>query len=156
MNYTDVARIFGQRTRPLVYWDAQNLAPAVADVERYDSFIRNAVQQRVFPQWERPLFKAWVSQPNGGAAKKLQELHWRVSRFGKNCDEAICRESPADAGEKPQQSAVFLITRDGDYVDLIHKLQGWQVAVYLIAPNDASDDLVNAVGSANWIRLYLP
>ena len=144
--------IIGQRNCPLVYWDAQNLAPSVADVEEYDDCLVRAVRQFV-PQWENSLFKAWVSPGNKEVVKALRQREWTVKVAPDNCDTALIHAARSDAGQDPERTAVFIVSRDGDYVDLIRKLQEREVAVYLIAPRDASRSLVNAVGSANWIRL---
>ncbi len=145
--------VVGQRTRPLVYWDAQNLAPSADAVEQYDQFIEQAVKQRVWGNWEGEVFKAWVSQPSGQVAKKLRELGWRVPKSSADCDTAIHHQALSDVGQDPDNTIVFLITRDGDYAGLVEELRNRNVEVYLIASTDASHSLINTVGFGNLIRL---
>ena len=86
----------------------------------------------------------------------LMDLGWRVWEDEDNMDEDIIDQSRSDCGAEPEGTILVLITKDGDFADMIEELRAKGVRVYLMAPRDASDDLVEAVGDKRWIPLDAP
>ena len=149
---TSIANI-GLKNRPLVYCDAQNLPPSANRVVQYDQFITNAVRQRVPFRWDEEIFKAFVANPSGQAAKELRKRGWIVPKSSANCDRDVRHCALSDAGQAPDRSIVFLITQDTDFVTIIHELQSRGIEVYLIAPPDVSSKLRSAVDFMHFIAL---
>ena len=66
------------------------------------------------------------------------------------------RDARSLAGEKPRDTAIFLVAKDGDYVGLVNDLKAKGAQVYLVAPRDeASERLITAVGKKRLIPLAL-
>ena len=139
----------------LVYWDVQNLAPSSYNVADWDTLITEEVQRRV-PKAKRILFKAFSSPMHQLATNQLEKLEWRVWEDDGDWDEEIYDQAMSDAGQSPQRTVVFLITADGDHSETVEELHRRGVRVYLIAPSNASADLVRSVGKKRWICVRPP
>lgn len=140
------------RDTALVYWDIQNLAPSLANVDQWDDFIKSEVNRRV-PQVDRKLLKAFSNPTHQLATNQLEEKGWRVWEDYGDWDEEIYDQAMSDAGQYPRRTVVFLITTDGDHADTVEELKRRGVRVYLIAPSTASGALTSAVGTRRWIHL---
>ena len=55
----------------------------------------------------------------------------------------------SDAKEK----AVVLLTKDGDFANLIKEQKDKGIRVYLVSPANPSQKLIDAVGKQHWIEL---
>ncbi len=140
------------RDNVIVYWDIQNLAPTIHDIEDLHTFIRSEIRRRV-PRAKRILLKAFASPFHELATNQLQRKGWRVWEDYGEWDEEIYDQALSDAGQSPKQAVVFLITTDGNHSDTVQELRRRSVRVYLIAPPSASQALKDAVGIKRWIRL---
>ena len=67
-------------------------------------------------------------------------------------DEELIDQARSDAGQDPKATILVLITRDEQFIDLIDEMHKKGVRVYLIAPRDADDDLIEEVGRKRWIE----
>lgn len=137
------------RTTALVYWDMQNVAPGSKQVGQWEAAIEKAVKS-VCGQ-AVPTSKVFHSPDQQKAVDKLEG--WRKQVCDEDCDERIISQVRSDAGHNPSNTAVFLITRDRGYVNLIKEQRAKNVLVYVITPPNVSKKLVSAVGEEYLITL---
>ena len=140
-----------QRTRAVVMADFQNLGVSTQNVQAFNDFVRNEVHRRV-PGATTTLFKAFSGPHQSAATDRLQSLGWRIWEDPGNWDDDIAQQAKSDCGADPQSSVLFLITRDGDFAELINELKRRGVRVYLLAHPDANQNLLTAVGSRRVIQ----
>ena len=140
-----------QRTRAVVMADFQNLGVSTQNVQAFNDFVRQEVSRRV-PGATTTLFKAFSSPHQSEATDRLQSLGWRIWEDSDNWDDDIAQQAKSDCGADPQSNALFMITRDGDFADLINELKRRGVRVYLIAHSNANQNLLNAVGTRRVIQ----
>ena len=136
------------RTAARIYWDMQNVAPSKQQAARWDRTVRDSIKQMT-PK-ARAKFRAYTN-PNQKAGSLLQG--WSIVETTENCDEQIITQVRRDTAQNPNTKAIFLITRDRGYVNLIKEQRAKNVAVYVITPPNVSKKLVSAVGEEYLVTL---
>ena len=136
----------------VVMLDFQNSGVSATDVPKFDDWIRDKVAPFRSDNTNE-LFKAFCSPYQQGAAEKLRGLKWRIMESAANSDQAIIHHAKSDCGHDPDNTTFVLISRDGDFADLIETLQDWGVSVYGAGPHGASSRLIQAVGSGRWWQM---
>ena len=130
------------RSIPLVYWDMQNVAPSTKQIGQWVATIEKAV--KAICGQAIPTCKVFYSPDQQKAVDQLKG--WRRQVCDEDCDERIVNQVRSDAGQNPSNTAVFLITRDRGYVNLIKEQRVKNVLAYVITPSNVSKKLVSAVG----------
>ena len=160
----DIPPDFFQRRRPmpkqgkgpsrlLVMWDFQNLGVRENRVTSLNSWLREEMDKR-FPGTSYRRFKAFSHPKQEAATDKLQELGWRVFEDDVDMDEEIANQSKSDCGHEPKDTILVLVTKDGDFKELVAASKRKGVTVYLVTPPQGhSQSLVQAIGGKNWIKL---
>lgn len=144
-------RAQNQRSRAVIMADFQNLGVSTQNVQAFNDFVRSEVNRRV-PGATSTIFKAFSSPHQSEATDGLQSLGWRIWEDESDWDDDIAQQAKSDCGADPQGIALFLITRDGDFVDLVNVLRRRGVRVYLLARPNANQNLLDAVGSRRVIQ----
>lgn len=138
------------RTIVWTLWDMQNVAPSAKAAAQMSAAIKEAVQKRESPAQ----FKGMVYYGPGQQQVASRLDGWRPSKCDGDCDKKIANDARSLAGEKPRDTAIFLVAKDRDYVGLVNDLKAKGAQVYLIAPRGgASGRLADAVGKDNVISL---
>ena len=127
--------------KAVVMADMQNLGVASRNVQKFTQYVREAVRSRADGQ--APILKAFVAPGQCGDA--LQQHKWRVWEDAGDWDADMAHQAKSDCGHNPSRTALFLVTKDGDFADLIKDLKGKGVQVYLMAPAGASKKLLDVV-----------
>ncbi len=138
------------RSRLVVAWDFQNLAISSIEVSEKNNLIREYLKQR-FPTISYSLYKVFSSSIHTPATDELSKLGWRIQEFDRDVDEELDSQVWSDCNQDAEDTIFILITRDGDFVDLIEDLRNKGVRVYLMAPEHSSQRLIEAVGKKGWI-----
>ena len=133
------------RYRLIVMWDYQNFGVSDNNVEEASHWVKNTLEKK-FTSTTYHRYKAFSSPYQSRSTDVLQSLGWRGWEDTQNMDEEIYDQCMSDCGQDPKATILVLITRDGDFADLIEELQVKGVRVYLLAPDNASQDLFEAVG----------
>lgn len=148
-----------KRTRLLVVWDFENLTALEQYVSNIDAWVREECEKR-FPTTTERTFKAFVRTSQWNLAirnttGKLDDLGWEVWEETDDVDEEIIHHSKSDCGHEPLRTILVLMTRDGDYVEMIGDLKAKGVRIYLLGV-EFGQDLVTAVGKKRLIELPSP
>lgn len=149
-----------KRTRLLVVWDFPNLAAHVQHVPDIDTWLRAECDKR-FPATNQRTFKAFVGATSGfgqfDPADTLLDRGWKVweEEEDEDLDETIIDHCKSDCGQDPLSTTLVLVTRDGEYAEMIEELKGQGVRVYLIGFG-CSQELATAVGEKRLIELPWP
>lgn len=138
------------RHRLIVMWDFQNVGVSSSDVTEVSKRIKESLIGK-FSSAKQPLFKAFGHPDQSDATDTLSKLGWRVWEDDADMDEEIIDQSRSDCGSEPGATILVLITKDGDFVELIDELKTKGVRVYLMAPETVSEDLVAIVGKKRYI-----
>ena len=138
------------RSRLIVSWDFQNLPLSWVDVEEQSKVIKDQLVKK-FPEVSYSLYKVFTSPQHSIAYNGLREQDWRIQEYNYNIDEELDTQSWSDCNHAPDDTIFVLITRDRDYVELIQELRKKGVMVFLIAPADGSQRLIETVGKRRLI-----
>lgn len=145
-----------QRTRLAMMWDFQNV-PLDAG-EAFDAwFYMDKFLDIAFPGVDEWDLKVYISWQNNEAVKNLRYLN--VSQVSYNVDSQIAQDirrfcnlpSPGGwrwgqtQGHDPKDTVLILVSKDGDFGDLLHEADQAGIDVYLWAPPGCSTDLLEAV-----------
>ena len=144
-----------QRTRLEMAWDFQNV-PLDPD-EAYDAwFYMDKFLDIAFPSVDDWDLKVYISHQHNEAVKNLRYLD--VNQVGYNADSRIEQEIrrfcnlPSSsvwgiAGQRydPKDTVLVLVSKDGDFAELLHEADQAGIDVYLWAPPGCSKDLLSAV-----------
>lgn len=133
------------RSRLVVAWDFQNLAISLIEVTEKSNLIKEYLIKR-FPTISYSLYKVFSSSIHLLTTNELSKLGWRIQEFDRDIDEELDSQAWSDCNQNPEDTIFILITRDGDFVDLIGDLRNKRVRVYLMAPEHSSQRLIEAVG----------
>ena len=139
------------RSRLIVAWDFQNLPFMWNQITEKNDRIKNELARR-FPTINYSLYKIFASPFHSAATNELSKVGWRVQEYSHDIDEELDSQSWSDCNQAPKNTIFVLITRDGDFTDLIEDLRNKGVRVYLMAPENSSQNLVKAVGEKRWIH----
>jgi transcriptional regulator with XRE-family HTH domain len=167
----------GGRSRLIVSWDFQNWSPRTTDLKEMSSLIKQTLADR-FPSTSYHLYKLfavdtptnnlkpweqWLSTlnftvglqstTNGQSNMILDKLGWRLYKYSQNIDDELDTQSYSDCLQHPEETIFVLISKDGDFVDLLRDLRVKGVSTYLIAPKDSSQKLVEVVGQKRLIHI---
>ncbi len=165
-----MAKATKDRTRLLVFWDAQNLFDARFFVPKHLSVALASVRKRLdrlFPATSSRRFKAFVQQENPSFPKPTEELQW-FGWLAEECDDvvdSIITQSKSDCEQEPENTILVLMTSlsSGKYAALVRELKRKLVDVHLMSPESMwlpwckeEPVLVEAVGQERWIKLTRP
>jgi len=140
------------RQRVIVMLDFQNVGVRAQSVSKLTDWIKSQIKNRFSSETDL-LFKAFANSVNQrAAADKLKESGWRVWQKNANMDDDIIQHCKADCGKDPNQTVLFLVTKDGDFSELANHLKSKGVVVYAVGPQDTSQKLVQTVGKKRWIQ----
>ena len=145
-------KAFEKRSRLLVMWDFQNLGVPAWEVPQVNAWIRKELDTR-FPATSYQRFKAFSHPSQSAAVDVLQDSGWRAWEDTEDMDEEMDNQSRSDCGQDPKDTILVLVTRDGDFVELVNDLKTEGVLVYLISPTDVNRKLMNAFGGNQWIPM---
>jgi transcriptional regulator with XRE-family HTH domain len=143
------------RHKLIVMWDFQNIGVSSLEAAEVSKSIRDYLIDK-FTSSKQHLFKAFSRPDQSDATDILNNSGWRVWEDVADMDEEIINQSRSDCGSEPTSTILVLITKDGDYFDLIEELKGKGVRIFLFAPKTANERLTEAVGKKHWIVLNLP
>ncbi len=138
------------RTRLIVMWDFQNIGVSATDVPAVDAWIKEELNSR-FPSMPYRRYKAFAHPSQSSASDELMKLGWKVWEDEEDLDEDLIQQSLSDCGQSASETVYVIITKDGDYTDLLRELRERGVRNFLFAPQGANGDLVNEVGEKRWI-----
>lgn len=138
------------RTIAWALWDMQNVSPSAEHAAQVGAAIKKAVEKGE-PQ---AAFKGRVYYGPRQAPAVSRINGWKKSKCEGDCDPKVINDARSLAGQTPGSLAVFLVSKDKDYVDLIKDLKAKGAQVYLVAPREgANRKLKDAVGQGNVITL---
>lgn len=157
------------RSRLIVSWDFQNWRPTTNGLKETSDIINQTLSKR-FPTATYKLFKLfttdaqsypvlfnsfdqWLSTVNGKNDGDLENLGWRIYKYAQNIDDELDTQSYSDCLHDPEDTTFVLISRDGDFTNLLQDLREKGVNTYIIAPEGASQKLIETVGSKRWIHM---
>ena len=140
------------RSNLFVSWDYQNIPISAYEAGEKAKLIRDELIKR-FSSVSHSVFKVFASSMYAFATKEISKHSWRLQEFNYDIDEELDSQSWSDCNQAPKDTIFVLITRDGDYVELIEELRRKGVRVYLMAPEGSGKQLVEAVGRKRWILL---
>ncbi len=132
-------------------WDFWTLGPQPYQVEEAEAWIKTELKRR-FHNMTVEIFKTFSHPSQSNATDKLINLGWKVWEEPSGMDEELIDHTRSDAGQDHKATILVLITRDEQFIDLIDEMHKKGVRVFLIAPHDADDDLIEEVGRKRWIE----
>ena len=141
------------RSRLVVVVDFQNLGVAARNVSKMDDFLMEKLD-RIAPETELEVFKAFARPDQDAAISELRKLKWGVKADKANLDSAIVQQVKSDCGHDPDNTVLVICSKDGDFAGLVREMQDWGVEVYIMGPADTSRRLTQAVESDH--RIYWP
>lgn len=141
----------GRRHRIMVALDFQNLGVSAGNVEAMDNWIVGEVDRR-FPTTDHEVYRAYCRPNQDAAIAELRRLQWRVTPTDSDADQRIIQEAKSYCGESPENTAVFLCSKDGGFTSLVQELRNRGVDVYGMGPSDSSQRLIQAIGRRRWIQ----
>ena len=138
------------RSNLFVSWDYQNIPLSAYEAGEKAKRIRDELITR-FPSVSHSVYKVFASSMHALATKEISKQGWRLQEFNYDIDEELDSQSWSDCNQAPKDTILVLITKDGDYVELLEELRKKGVRVYLMAPENTSQTLIEAVGKKKWI-----
>ena len=157
-----------QRTTLGLLWDFQNVA--LNEEEAYETwFYMDKFLDIAFPEvenWELKIFASW--QYNESAVKNLR--YFQVDWVSSNADAHIDREIRRfcglpggsifpfleNSGDNQKDKVLILVSRDGDFADILYEADQAGIDVYLWTPPGCSKDLIDAVRRDHIIPWHHP
>lgn len=138
------------RSNLFVSWDYQNMPlPSREAVEKAE-LIRDELTKK-FLSVSHAVFKVFASSRQASVTNEISKQGWRLEEFDSDIDEELDSQAWSDCNQVPQDTLFVLITKDGDFTGLIEDLRKKGVRVYLMAPEKANQELIEAVGRKNRI-----
>ena len=141
----------GRRHRVMVALDFQNLGVSAGNVEAMDSWIRGEVDRR-FRTASHEVYRAYCRPDQVAATAVLRRLHWRVTPTDSDADQRIIQDAKSYCGESPEDTVLFLCTKDGDFVNLVQEMRHRGARVYGMGPSNSSQGLMQTIGRRRWIQ----
>ena len=132
------------RTRLVVILDFQNLGVSALSIQQMDRYIMEEVE-RVAPSTSDEIYKAFASPDQVVGVAELKKLKWRVLIDEADQDDAIIQHIRGDCCLDPESTILIICSRDGGFAGLVKEVQQWGVDVYLLAPPNSSQSLLEAV-----------
>ena len=108
---------------------------------------------RIAPNTEHEVFKAFARPDQDAAAGELKKLKWRVKADKGNMDPSIIQQAKSDCGHDPDNTVLVMCSKDGDFASLIQEMRDWGVDVYLFGPSDTSQKLKSAVAYGRHVQM---
>lgn len=147
-----------QRTRLVLAWDFQNVALEAG--EAFDEwFYMDKFLDIAFPSVDKWELRAYASWQHNEAVKNLRYVKLEQTYF--DADAQISREVRNLCGVQqsywsqpsidPKDTVLVLVSKDGDFADLLNEVRQAGVDVYLWSPPGCSRDLQDAVKRDNII-----
>ena len=135
-----------ERSRLLVMWDFQNVPPSRGAVAKAADWITSQLGTR-FAAASYRRFKAFSHPSQTAATDELQKFGWRVWEDDEDMDDEIIAQCKSDCGQEPKDTILVLVTKDGDFTELVEELKERGVDVYLGSPAAGPNQkLVHVVG----------
>ena len=141
----------GRRHRVMVALDFQNLGVSAGNVEAMDNWIEGEVD-RWFSTISHEVYRAYCRPDQEAAIAELRRSGWRVTPIASDADHRIIQDVRSYCGESPENTAVFLCSKDGGFTSLVQELRDRGVDVYGMGPSDSSQRLIQAIGRRRWIQ----
>ena len=138
------------RSRLIVSWDFQNSGWAMLDVVKQGESFKKTLKTK-FPTVTSTLFKVLASPYQKMSLVQLEKQGWRTQVFDRDIDAELESQAWGDCNQDPQDTIFALITADGDFTELLEDLRNKGVRVYLLAPNNTNQRLIEAVGKKNYL-----
>ena len=156
-----------QRTRLVMIWDFQNVPLSAEDAFSTWFYMDNFLDI-AFPEvdkWELNVYASWQQDD---AAKRMRFV--QVKQVGYNADAQIIQETRrlcgvpepsyfggfSNTSQDPKNTILVLVSKDGDFTELVDQSRQAGVDVYLWAPPGCSNELQGAVSRANVIPWHHP
>jgi transcriptional regulator with XRE-family HTH domain len=161
----------GGRSRLIVSWDFQNWSPKNNNIKETSDLIKQTLANK-FPSATYHLYKLftndtpvtntnpwgqWLTSLSTWPKSAVQDnmildkLGWRVYKYPQNIDDELDAQSYGDCLQDPADTIFVLISKDGDFADLLQDLRQKGVSTYVIAPEGTSQALIEAVGQKRLI-----
>lgn len=167
----------GGRSRLIVSWDFQNWSPRTGNILEICDLIKRTLADR-FPSVTYRLYKLFADDSPASNSKPwelrlptlevsagqwsltnvqdngiLEKTGWRVYKYPQDVDDELDTQSYSDCLHDPSDTIFVLISRDGDFAELLQDLRQKGVSTYVIAPEGASRELIEAVGQKRRIHI---
>ena len=141
------------------YWDMESLPVQAYDAPKASTFLVKLMKERARGA-ERSLRKVFANPQHQYVSQILEEqLEWRVWLANGTWEEEIFDQVLADIGHAPEQSVVFLVTRNDELSDLVAEVQRRKARIYVVTPAPRltfvptqPSQLVRAVGTHRHIE----
>ena len=132
-----------KRLRVGVFADFQNVGIPAKTFSQFNKQARQQIEAR-FPDAKRKRFRGFLGQKQFGTT--LRSNQWGVVQIQGNVDAELIKQAKAYCKTKPNDTALVLITKDGDFSNLAKELRATGVQVWLLSPPDTSKKLREAIG----------
>jgi hypothetical protein len=94
---------------------------------------------------------AFTGPGQQAAEDRLENEGFRAWDDHGDIDDNLIAQCRSDCGRDPEVTVLVLVAGDGDYSDLVEEMAGKGVDVYVWAPEEAGDNLRDAVDADHWI-----
>ena len=132
-----------KRLRVGIFADFQNVGIPAKTFSQFNKHVRQQIEAR-FPDAKRRRFRGFVGKKQFGTT--LRNNQWKVVQIQGNVDAELIQQAKAYCKTKPNNTALVLITKDGDFSTLAKELRATGVLVCLLSPPDTSKKLREAIG----------
>ncbi len=160
-----LAQISKQRTNLLLAWDFQNLGLEVDQISvewdymkkfldllfpatKASRTLRTYTQMSLYPYFSQPTVKG-----------TFESLKFKVFEGPFDADSQIINDSRQECSKSPQKTIFILVTKDGDYAELLRELRKINVDVYIWSDEtEISEKLISSIENGNlipWDRPYI-
>jgi transcriptional regulator with XRE-family HTH domain len=161
-----------QRSKLVLAWDFQNLCLKVEDIEDEWGYMKEYIDLLFPATVANQVLKAYCPQPTGltyfsfqnGVPKTtvkatFEKLNFQSFEGYFDADSQLTRDSLQECMQSPEKTIFILVSKDGDYINLLKELKRIGVDVYIWSETDEiSDRLKASVEDSNlipWDKPYV-
>lgn len=141
-----------KRKRIVVMLDFQNLGVSAKNITHLNDWVMAQLKQ-VRSSINFDQYKAFARPDQKAAIKELSKLKWRIQESTDDLDKAIIQQSKSNCGQDPDSTTLFLITKDGDFAELVKELREWGAEVFVGGQQASSRKLISATGNQWWLQM---
>lgn len=136
--------------RLIVAWDFQSVGVAPQQVRAMNDWLQKEIGAR-FQSVGDVLLKAFAFRTQSDATDELQDAGWRVWDDDVDMDDKIVAQIRSDCLQEPSATILLIITKDGNFAEVVRELKQEGARVYVLGPNDTRRDLIEVVGTKRHI-----
>lgn len=145
------------RNKLFFIWDCREVVFSPSQIPQVWNTLREYLIKRFRTVSIHFLKRAWITSKHEELYEVLRRLRFRIRVCEReNTTQQIIRQCQSDCGRDPNNTILIFGSEDVRFCDLLEKLYGIGVAVYLWASETALDTLVDVVNAEHWIRLREP